>query len=126
MENNQIQKSEINVMDKKEFDNKDLPGKDIALISYITILGLVIAFVMNNEQKHEFAKFHMRQSLGLFLTAIALSFIAIIPILGWIIWIVGIFILLYMWIKGVMNALNGKKEVVPILGDKYAEIFKNV
>lgn len=107
-------------------ENKEIQGKDIALISYLTIIGLVIAFVMNNDKKFEFAKFHIRQSLGLFLTAIALSFIAIIPILGWLVWIVGIFILLYMWIKGLMNAINGKEEVMPILGEKYAEIFKNL
>ncbi|KIX21556.1 membrane protein [Flavobacterium sp. 316] len=107
-------------------ENKEIQGKDIALISYLTVIGLVIAFVMNNDKKFEFAKFHIRQSLGLFLTAIALSFIAIIPILGWLVWIVGIFILLYMWIKGLMNAINGKEEVMPILGEKYAEIFKNL
>lgn len=107
-------------------ENEEIQGKDIALISYLTIIGLVIAFVMNNDKKFEFAKFHIRQSLGLFLTAIALSFIAIIPILGWLVWICGIFILLYMWIKGLMNAINGKEEVMPILGEKYAEIFKNL
>jgi len=107
-------------------ENKEIQGKDIALISYLTIIGLVIAFEMNSEKKHEFAKFHIRQSLGLLLTAIALSFMAIIRILGWLVWIVGIFVLLYMWIKGLMNAINGKEEVMPLLGEKYAEIFKNL
>lgn len=107
-------------------ENKEIQGKDIALISYLTIIGLVIAFVMNNDKKHAFAKFHIRQSLGIFLSAIALSFIAIIPILGWLVWILGVFVLLYMWIKGLLNAINGKEEVVPILGEKYAEIFKNL
>ncbi len=107
-------------------ENQQKEGKEIALISYLTLIGLVMAFVMNNDKKFEFAKFHIRQSLGLFLTAIALSFIAIIPILGWIVWIVGVFLLLYMWIKGLMNAMNGKEEVLPILGEKYAEIFKNL
>jgi uncharacterized membrane protein len=107
-------------------ENQEKPGKDIALISYLTIFGLIIAFVMNNEKKHDFAKFHIAQSLGLFLTAIALSVISLIPFLGWIIWIVGIFVLLYMWIKGLINAINSKEEVLPILGHKYAEIFKNL
>ena len=103
-----------------------LLGKDIALISYVTIIGLIIAFVMNSDKKYEFAKFHIRQSLGLFLMAIVLSFISIIPFLGWLIWIVGIFLLLYMWIKGLSNASNGKQEVLPIVGEKNAEIFKNL
>lgn len=103
-----------------------LLGKDIALISYVTIIGLIIAFVMNSNKKYEFAKFHIRQSLGLFLTAIVLSFISIIPFLGWLIWIFGIFLLLYMWIKGLINAIDGKQEVLPIVLEKHAEIFKNL
>lgn len=107
-------------------ENKEIQGKDIALISYLTLIGLVIAFVMNNDKKYEFAKFHIRQSLGIFLSVIALSLINIIPLIGWMIWFVGVFFLLYIWIKGLMNAINGKEEVVPILGEKYAEIFKNL
>lgn len=101
-------------------------GKNIALIAYITIIGLIIAFVMNNEKKDEFARFHIRQSLGLALTGLALGIIGMIPILGWLVYIVGIFILLYMWIVGLMNAINSKEKTVPFLGDKYAEWFKNL
>mgnify|MGYP006169507651 CR=1 FL=1 len=107
-------------------ENKEIQGKDIAFLSYLTIIGLVIAFVMNAEKKHEFAKFHIRQSLGLFLTAVVFSFINIIPLIGWMIWFVGVFLLLYIWIKGLMNAINGKEVTLPFFGDKYAEIFKNV
>jgi|SRR5690606_1928955 len=101
-------------------------GKNIAMISYITIIGLIIAFVMNNDKKNEFARFHIKQSLGLALTGLALGIIGMIPILGWIIYILGIFVLIYMWIIGLMNAINSKRIVVPFLGDKYAEWFKNL
>lgn len=101
-------------------------GKNIAMISYITIIGLIIAFVMNNEKKNEFAKFHIKQSLGLALTGLALGIIGMIPILGWLVYITGIFVLLYLWIVGLMNAINSKEKTVPFLGDKYAEWFKNI
>ena len=100
-------------------------GKNMAIISYIAI-GLIIAFVMNNEKKNEYAKFHIKQSLGLALTGLVLGIVGMIPVLGWIIYIVGIFVLLYMWIMGLMNAINDKQKTVPILGDKYAEWFKNL
>lgn len=100
--------------------------KNIAIIAYITFIGLIIAFVMNNEKKNEFAKFHIKQSLGLSLTGLALGIIAMIPILGWIIYIVGIFVLLYMWVMGLINAINNQEKTVPFLGDKYAEWFKNI
>ena len=101
-------------------------GKNIAIIAYITIIGLIIAFVMNNEKKEPFASFHIKQSLGLALTGLALGVIGIIPILGWIINIIGIFVLLYMWIMGLMNAINGKENGVPFLGKKYKVWFKNI
>lgn len=104
----------------------DVPGKNIAIISYLTVIGLVIAFVMNNEKKKPFARFHIRQSLGIVLTSLALGIVNIIPILGWIVSIIGFFILLYMWIVGLLNAINSKEKVVPIIGDKFEDWFKNI
>ena len=109
--------SQISVIDE---------GKTIAIIAYITLIGLVIAFVMNNEKKNEFANYHIKQSLGLGLTGLALGMIGMIPILGWIINILGIFVLFYMWIVSLINAINGKEKPAPILGDKYIEWFKNI
>lgn len=101
-------------------------GKNMATIAYITIIGLIIAFVQNNEKKNAFAFFHIRQSLGIFVTGLALGIIGMIPILGWIINILGIFVLIYMWIVGLINAINGKEKTVPLLGDKYEEWFKGI
>jgi len=101
-------------------------GKTIAIIAYLTIIGLIIAFVMNNDKKNIFASYHIRQSLGLALTGLAIGIIGIIPILGWFIYIVGIFVLLFMWILGLLNAINGNEKPVPILGEKYIEWFKNL
>lgn len=101
-------------------------GKDIAIISYITIIGLIIAFVMNSEKKTSFGYYHIRQMVGLALTAVALWIIGIIPILGWFVLIFGSIGLLILWIMGLMNAINGKEEPVPILGKKYEEWFKGI
>lgn len=101
-------------------------GKNMAIIAYITIIGLIIAFVMNNDKKNSFASYHIKQSLGMALTGLSLGIIGLIPILGWLINILGIFILLYMWVMGLMNAINEKESPVPILGKKYVEWFKNI
>ena len=47
--------------------------KHIAVIAYITIIGLIIAFVMNNDKKAAFPTYHIKQSLGLALTGLALG-----------------------------------------------------
>lgn len=101
-------------------------GKNIAIIAYITIIGLIIAFVMNNEKKNVFASYHIRQSLGLALITLALSVIGIIPIIGWLISFIGFFIILYLWISGILNAINNKEKPIPLLGEKYEEWFKNI
>jgi len=95
-------------------------GKTIAIISYITWIGLLIAFIMNNEKKNEFARFHIRQSLMLVLAGIALGIIFAIPILGWIAGFVGWIALFVFWIMGLIGAVNGEKKEVPIIG-KYAQ-----
>lgn len=101
-------------------------GKTIAIIAYITIIGLIIAFVMNSEKKNEFASYHIKQMLGLSLTGLALSLINIIPILGWIVSLLGSLVLFFMWIMSLINALNGKEKPAPILGEKYIEWFKAI
>ncbi|TLP74285.1 DUF4870 domain-containing protein [Maribacter sp. ACAM166] len=101
-------------------------GKTTAIIAYITIIGLIIAFVINNEKKNAFASYHIRQSLGLALTALVLSLINIIPILGWIISFLGFFLIVYLWVMGLINAINLKEKPLPILGKKYEEWFKSI
>lgn len=39
-------------------------SKHIAIIAYTTIIGLIIAFVMNNEEKEPFAAYQIKQSFG--------------------------------------------------------------
>src|SRR5690554_6514874 len=101
-------------------------GKTIAIIAYITLIGLIIAFVLNTEKKNSFAIFHIRQSLGIGLTGLVLGMIHIIPILGWFISIIGFIVLFVMWISGLISALNGKEKPVFLLGDKYQEWFKGI
>lgn len=105
---------------------RDTQDKTIAIVAYLTVIGLVVALVMNNEKKDPFSTFHIRQSLGLVLTSIALSLINVIPILGWIVSLIGAFVLLYMWVVGLLNAVNGREKPVPILGEKYKEWLKSV
>lgn len=101
-------------------------GKSIAIIAYVTIIGLIVAFVLNIEKKNSFALYHIRQSLGLALTGLVLGMVNIIPILGWAIAIFGSILLFIMWIGGLMSAINGKEKPVFLLGEKYQQWFKDL
>lgn len=101
-------------------------GKTIAIIAYLTVIGLIIAFLMNNDKKNSFASFHIRQCLGIGLTGLALGAIGVIPILGWLISIFGSIFLFILWIIGLIGALNGERKHVPLLGEKYQEWLKGI
>ena len=100
--------------------------KTIGIVAYLTLIGLIIAFVMNSEKKEAFGAYHIRQSLGLCVCGLALSVIGLIPFLGWILSILGSFFIIYLWIMGLMNALNGKTAPLPVLGGKFEEWFASL
>ena len=66
-----------------------MDGKTIAIISYLTIIGWVIAYVMNSNNKSQIAFYHLRQSLFIMVAAFAFYFIQImllfVPFLGWLV-----------------------------------------
>src|SRR5690606_16908137 len=101
-------------------------GKTIAIISYLTLIGLIVAFVMNNDKKNFFASSHILQSLGIMLTGMALSFLIVIPFLGWIAFLVGWLFVVLMWVTGLLIAQNSKDKPVIGLGVKFQEWFSSL
>lgn len=91
-------------------------GKTIAIVSYITIIGWVIALILNNNEKNSFASFHIRQSLGLNLLWMVLS---IIPVLGWIIGLI-------LVILGLLTAIAERMVPVPVVGQYFQDWFKTL
>lgn len=108
-----------------ETETTTTTNNSMPVIAYLTIIGLIIAFV-SNKDKDELTTYHIRQSLGIAVTGLALGVIGMIPILGWIVFFAGFIFLIFLWIKGLMNAINQKMEPVPVLGEKYEEWFKNI
>ncbi len=101
-------------------------GKNAAIISYITIIGSVVAIFMNqDENKSDFASFHIRQALGIFLTFFLLGY----PIGYFDSWMVSsafwLFIFI-LWVYGFLGCLNNEKRIVPIVGEFYQKFFKNL
>ena len=106
--------------------NPDTSGKYdpkvIALLSYLTIIGWIVAVVLNSP-KSTLASFHIRQSLGLTLLFTAANVVMIVPILGWIVGVLAIIGGFILWVIGFISALNGEMRRVPYLGDYFQEWF---
>ncbi len=100
-------------------------GKTAAITSYILIVGVLIAMSMNFEQKNSFASFHIRQALGLSITFISLGLIIsnfdnfMITLAMWIFMSV-------LWSFGILSAIKGTKQTIPLLGEFFQKAFKNL
>lgn len=107
-----------------------MDAKTIAWLSYVTIIGWIVALVQhsNSQVKSSLAVFHLRQSFGLIITWVAMYFAGIVIavatlgvgiILMWILYI-AVFVL---WILGLISAINGEEKPVPLLGELYQKWF---
>ena len=101
-------------------------GKTIAVISYLTWLGWIIALVMHSSNKSSIGAYHLRQTLMFHLTAMGFYILQSIlffagGFLGFIIWIaLG---LLVLWVMGFISAINGEEKPIPVIGQKANEWF---
>jgi uncharacterized membrane protein len=99
-------------------------GKTTAIISYITIIGLIIAFVMNSSKKNSFASFHIRQMLGLSIFLLVNTYV-IGKFSFWASSVIGIG-LIVLWIIAFIGAIQGEEKRIPLLGDQFQDWFKSV
>lgn len=97
--------------------------KTIAILSYITILGWVIALIMNSDKKADeksFNAFHLRQGLGLFIVTLLYSLIngvfTWIPYLGKLTHIVFVVVFIGIAVMGIINAVNGQRKYLLFFG----------
>jgi hypothetical protein len=100
-------------------------GKKIAIISYIPFVGLIIAIILNKEKRNYFASFHIRQSIGLSALYFANKFI-VYGYFGFTAGNIGSAGILVLLVLGVLGAIQGKEKLVPFLGEKFQEWFKNI
>lgn len=101
-------------------------NRTLSIISYISIVGWLIAYFMGKEKMDMLLKYHLRQSLGLaivsILFSVALNIVAtIVPALG----ILGIISLafLLLWVIGIINAANGAQKPLPVIGKIFEDKF---
>jgi uncharacterized membrane protein len=93
-------------------------AKAIAIVSHITIIGWVIAFVVNMNNKEEFASFYIRQTLGIFLLGIVLSWIPVLNIVAWV-------VTLIFWLMSLISAIQGEMKETPLVGGWFQDWFRS-
>ena len=103
--------------------------KTVAIVSYLTLIGFIIAIVMHSSKKTKLGAYHLRQSLGLMLASIALAFagmiLAFIPILGWLVDLALWFGLIALWFTGFLAAVKGECKPIALVGQHFEKWFGN-
>ena len=99
----------------EQFDQKDIEdNKVMAAIGYIGILCLVPLLGGKNSP---YCQFHGKQGLVLLIAWIAVFFLNVIPLLGWVLWYLASIILVIVSIIGIIKAYKGEKLELPVLAD---------
>lgn len=93
--------------------------KTLSIVSYITLIGWIIALVQYKEEKAPEVRFHLKQSLGVMLLGLLLSIaatviVSIVPSLYFLSYVN--LIALVLWILGIINAANGAQKQLPLIG----------
>lgn len=105
--------------------NQDIQeGKTLAIVSYFTFVGLIIAIIQNLNKKNPFTAFHSRQMLGLILLLIFSNVTEkyVNSWLGTLFW----FATFIFWVFGLINAINGEAKLAPFFGKLFQDWFSNV
>ena len=94
----------------------------IAIISYLAFIGWIIAFVLYQNDKSEFAIYHLRQSLGFNIIGTVGWVIFWIPVVGWLLAI----LVFVFWLMGLIYAAQGEMKPVPVFGEFFQNLFKGI
>ncbi|MGN7515616.1 MAG: YtxH domain-containing protein [Allomuricauda sp.] len=94
-------------------------GKTVAIVAHLTLIGWVIALIMNSSNKTELGSFYVRQTLGIGLLGLVLG---LIPVINFIAWIFP----LILWIVSLVGAINGNKKPVFLVGEYFQSWFKGL
>ena len=103
-----------------------MDAKVKAIVAHLWWIGWVIALVVNMNQKEEYASFYIRQSLGLWIASIALGFVSIFPLIGWLLAIVGGIILFVFWLMSLIWSISGEMKTVPWIGTYFQDWFRTL
>ncbi|WPU92818.1 DUF4870 domain-containing protein [Mucilaginibacter sabulilitoris] len=101
-------------------------NKTLSIVSYITLIGWLIAYFSGKDKADALLRYHLKQSLGLAIVSIALNVIlnfivslvpslAFLGIVGWVI--------IVFWILGMINAANKALKPVPVFGKAFENSF---
>lgn len=87
-------------------------GAGFAAVSYIFILW-VLPFIF--KKQNEFARYHAKQGLVIFIGEVVCGFLCFIPVLGILFYSIGMILFFFLSLYGIYSALTGKLCKIPVV-----------
>lgn len=90
-----------------------------SIVAHVTLVGWLIALIVNSSEKHEQTSFYLRQTLGIYLFGIIGSLIpgvrGILAILAFILWLISL-----------IGAIQNRTNEVPVVGKLFQDWFRGI
>ena len=87
--------------------------KTTSWVAYCTFIGWIVAYCAGDK---EGAKFHLNQALLVWIANIIVSVVGVIPIIGWIVALVGGIFVFVCWLLGLIAAIKEEEKPLPLIG----------
>ncbi len=89
-----------------------------AIVAHLTFIGWIVALVINSNNKDEYSTFFLRQTLGIYLIGMIISWI---PVIGWVAGIV----MFAFWLLSFIYAVQGEMKTIPF-GEYFQDWFRGL
>lgn len=101
-------------------------SKTLSILSYVTLIGWLIAYFSGKEKSDSLLRYHLKQSLGLAIVSIVLNIVLsiiahVVPALSFL-GLAG-YVILIFWVLGIINAANQAEKPVPVIGKVFEDKF---
>ncbi len=97
------------------FEPEDIERTRIlSAICYFSFLFVILGLLV--EPNSKFLRYHINQSIMLYIFGIVCGLVAIIPFLGWIASVIGAVACVVFMIMGIIRAFKGQAKDLPIIG----------
>jgi len=89
----------------------------MAIVAYI----LFFVPLLTESKNDPFVMFHVKQGLVLLIAWVAVAILGMIPVLNLLALPLNL-VLFVLWIMGILNAVNGEKKELPVIGQYASKI----
>ena len=105
--------------------NQIMDDKTKSIVAHLTLIGWIIALVLNQSEKGPNTSYYLRQMLGLTILAVLGSLVFMLIPIGFLstAWSI---LMLILWVLSLISAVGGTQKPLPVVGEMFQQWFKGI